>query len=73
MLDTAACRPAQLATEPVATVSALAASGAAPGWSILPDQTRQTLTSLLTRLLIAHAGGTGLEPNELPEGDSGER
>jgi hypothetical protein len=54
-------------------VSQPLALGAAPGWSTLPDQTRRTLTSLLTRLLIAHAGSAGLEPDEPPEGDSNER
>ena len=33
------------------------ASISAPGWSALPDQTRQAVTGLMTRLLIAHAGG----------------
>jgi hypothetical protein len=26
----------------------------APGWSTLPDRTRQAVTSLMTRLLIGH-------------------
>jgi len=34
----------------------------APAWSALPDQTRQALTGLMTRLLLAHAGGAGSEP-----------
>lgn len=34
----------------------------APGWSALPDQTRQAVTGLMTRLLIAHAGGAVVEP-----------
>ena len=34
----------------------------APNWAALPDQTRRTLTSLVTRMLIAHAGGVPLEP-----------
>ena len=33
------------------------ARGATPGWSALPNQTQRTLTGLVTRLLIAHAGG----------------
>jgi hypothetical protein len=42
-------------------------------WSVLPDQTRQTLADLLTLLLIAHAGGARQEPDEPPEGDSDDR
>jgi hypothetical protein len=42
-------------------------------WSALPDQTQQTLAGLLTRLLIAHAGGVRQELDEPPEGDSDER
>jgi hypothetical protein len=48
-------------------------SGGSQRWSALPDQTRQTLADLLTRLLIAHTGGGGQELNEPPEGDSDER
>jgi hypothetical protein len=33
-----------------------------PTWTALPDQTRRTLTSLMTRMLIAHVGATPLEP-----------
>jgi hypothetical protein len=33
-----------------------------PAWSALPDQARQTLTALMTRLLLAHAGGAKSEP-----------
>jgi hypothetical protein len=29
---------------------------------LLPDQTRRTLTSLVTRMLIAHIGAAPLEP-----------
>jgi hypothetical protein len=47
--------------------------GGTPGWSALPDQTRRTLAGLLTRLLIAHAGGAGQELDEPREGDSDER
>jgi hypothetical protein len=47
--------------------------GGAPGWSALPDQTRQTLAGLLTLLLIAHTGGARQELDEPPEGDSDER
>ena len=28
-----------------------------PGWSLMPEQTRQVLTGLITRLLLDHAGG----------------
>lgn len=34
----------------------------APGWSTLPDQTRHAVTGLMTRLLIAHAGGAAPKP-----------
>jgi hypothetical protein len=34
----------------------------APGWDALPDRTRQAVTGLMTRLLIAHAGGMIVEP-----------
>jgi hypothetical protein len=30
---------------------------AAPAWDALPDRTRQGLTGLMVRLLVAHAGG----------------
>ena len=33
------------------------AHGATPGWSSLPPDTRRTLTGLMTRLLVEHAGG----------------
>jgi hypothetical protein len=36
--------------------------GSAPGWSGLPEQTRRAVTGLMTRLLIAHAGGAAHEP-----------
>lgn len=38
------------------------ASGPAPGWSALPEQTRHTLIGLMTRLLMAHTNGTAHEP-----------
>jgi hypothetical protein len=37
----------------------------APTWTMLPEPTRQALTGLVTRMLIAHAG-TG---TFAPEGD----
>ena len=52
--------------------SPLPESGEAQSWSALPDQTQQTLSDLLTLLLIAHAGG-GQELDGPPEGDSDER
>ena len=52
--------------------SPLPEPGGAQRWSALPDQTRQTLSDLLTRLLIAHAGGARQELDEPPEGDSDE-
>ena len=33
------------------------APGATPGWGSLPPDTRRTLTGLMTRLLVEHAGG----------------
>jgi len=33
-----------------------------PGWNDLPEQTRQAGTGLISRLLVAHAGGTALQP-----------
>lgn len=33
-----------------------------PGWNALPDQARQAATGLMTRLLIAHAGGAAGQP-----------
>jgi hypothetical protein len=47
--------------------------GGAPRWSALPDQTQRTLTSLLTRLLMAHPGAADQELGESSEGDSDER
>jgi hypothetical protein len=41
------------------------APGATPGWGSLPPDTRRTLTGLMTRLLVEHAGG------ELPGRRSG--
>ena len=49
--------------------SQASASISAPGWSALPDQTRQAVTGLMTRLLIAHAGGAATTPG----GDGDER
>jgi hypothetical protein len=40
---------------------------AASTWEALPDRTRQVLTGLMTRLLIAHASGAA------PGGDADER
>jgi hypothetical protein len=37
---------------------------AVPTWPMLPDQTRRTLTGLVTRLLIAHAGAGPVEPTD---------
>jgi hypothetical protein len=34
---------------------------ASPGWSSLPSTTRQAVTALMTRLLIAHAAGVAPE------------
>ena len=33
-----------------------------PSWSSLPQQTRRTLTGLVTRLLVEHAGGGACDP-----------
>ena len=44
-----------------------------PQWSALPDQTRQTLSALLTGLLVAHASGVRVPLDEPPEVDSDER
>lgn len=38
-------------------VSPQPTSNPLPGWSALPDQARQAVTELMTRLLVAHAGG----------------
>ncbi len=35
---------------------------AMPGWGSLPQQTRHTLTGLITRLLVDHAGGETRNP-----------
>ena len=37
----------------------------APTWTMLPEPTRQALTGLVTRMLIAHAGTEAFAP----EGD----
>jgi hypothetical protein len=44
-----------------------------PQWSALPNQTRQTLSALLTGLLVAHASGVRMPLDEPPEVDSDER
>jgi hypothetical protein len=44
-------------------------AGPDPGWSSLPDATRQAVTALVTRLLLTHAAGVAPEP----EGDADER
>ncbi len=54
-------------------VATPAPADAAPRWNSLPDQTRQDLSNLLTRLLVAHAANADLPPNALPEGDADER
>lgn len=33
-----------------------------PGWNDLPEQTRPAVTGLMSRPLVAHAGGTALQP-----------
>jgi hypothetical protein len=48
-------------------------STAPPAWCALPEATRRTLTSLLTRLLIAHAGGSVPQPDARAGGDADER
>ena len=44
------------------------APDAAPAWDALPDRTRQVLTGLMARLLVAYAGGAastaGGDPDE---------
>jgi hypothetical protein len=45
---------------------------APPAWCALPEATRCTLTGLLTRLLVAHAGGAP-QQGARPEGDADER
>jgi hypothetical protein len=44
-----------------------------PAWNALPEPTQRTLRSLLTRLLVAHAGGLVLEQDARAEGDADER
>ena len=44
-----------------------------PVWCILPEPTQRTLTSLLTRLLIAHARGVVPLLSAQPEDDADER
>ena len=69
------CRRHQLAQRQLdlCLVSQPPASGQQPRWSALPDQTRRTLSDLLTRLLIAHASGVRVQLDEAPEVDSDER
>ena len=50
-----------------------ATPSAPPTWCALPEPTQRMLTGLLTRLLIAHAGGVVPERNACPEGDADER
>ena len=38
------------------------ARGVTPSWGSLPQQTRRTLTGLVTRLLVDHAGGGACDP-----------
>ncbi len=54
-----------LANEPPAAI--------APRWNSLPDPIRQTVTGLVTRLLIAHASDGVVEVNGLSEDSSDER
>ena len=54
-----------LANEPPAAI--------APRWNTLPDPIRQTLTGLVTQLLIAHASDGVAEVNGLSENGSDER
>ena len=44
-----------------------------PLWNTLPDPRRQTLTGLVTQLLIAHASDGLVEVNGLSENGSDER
>ena len=37
---------------------------AVPGWDGLPEQARRAVTTLMTRLLVAHAGGTALKAKD---------
>ena len=46
---------------------------ALPAWRALPEPAQRTLTGLLTRLLIAHAGGAAPELQTRREGDADER
>jgi len=50
-----------------------APADAAPRWTSLPDPTRQALTGLLTRLMVANAANAGLPPNAVPKGDADEQ
>jgi hypothetical protein len=46
---------------------------APPAWGDLPEATQQTLTRLLTRLLVAHARGAGPQPSARAGGSPDER
>jgi hypothetical protein len=46
---------------------------APPVWGVLPEPTQRTLTDLLTRLLVAHAGGVAPEQGVRAGGDADER
>jgi hypothetical protein len=54
-------------------MSVPAAPAGPPAWCALPAPTQQTLTGLLTRLLVAHAAGVDPEREARPEGDADER
>jgi hypothetical protein len=41
-----------------------ASPDAAPAWDALPNRTRQGLTGLMVRLLVAHAGGAASAPGD---------
>ena len=49
--------------------NALPTSSPVPGWNALPERTRQAVTRLVARLLMAHASGAGPQPG----GDGDER
>ena len=44
-----------------------------PAWSALPEATQQTLTHLLTRLLVTHARGAGPQASARAGGSADER
>jgi len=41
----------------------------APAWQALPEETRQVLTGLISRLLLAHGGGLEHRPFRTEAGD----